>query len=241
MSYVLVQPQAMGTAAAEVAGIGSAIEEATAAAAGETTGVLAAADDEVSAATATLFNAHARDWQAVLRRAASFHSGFVEALASAGNAYAETEAASVSTLATAADKPPFTFPTNYATVFISGSGIPVPSAPYMTAVFSNFVLPNFPNGSLANALALWTPAGLYPLTGTKVLTFNQSLAQGVQILDSTLLGTGVGEHGLIQPGGNPVVVQGISQGAMIASLEMEKLAALGQPADIGSTGLRAAG
>ena len=213
MTYVLTQPQLIATAAAEVAGIGSAINEANAAAAGQTTGVLAAAADEVSAATATLFNAYAQEYQAVIRRVAGFHGEFAQALAAAGNAYAQTEAASlgalaaplralsasspsgtgaVAAIAKAAAPPPFSFPTNYSTVFISGSGIPVPSAPYMTTVFANYVLPNFPGGSLANALGLWTPAGLYPLTGTKVLTVNESVAQGVSILNDTLVGTGVG-------------------------------------------------
>ena len=227
MTNVLTEPQLMATAAADVAGIGSAIDEATTAAAGQTTVVPAAAADEVSAAAAAVFNTYAQEWQEVVKRAASLHGKFAQALAAAGNAYADTEAASVGALT--ADKPPFTFPTDYATVFISGSGLPTPLPGYMTAVFGSYVLPNFPNGSLANAVALFTPAGLYPLTGTKVLTLNESVAQGVSILDSTLLGTGVGQHGLIQPGGSPVVVQGISQGAIIASLEMEKLETLASP------------
>jgi hypothetical protein len=49
MAYVLTQPQVMATAAADVAAIGSTINEATAAAAGRTTGVVAAAADEISA------------------------------------------------------------------------------------------------------------------------------------------------------------------------------------------------
>ena len=42
---MLAQPQAMAAAAADVAGIGSAINDANAAAAGPTTGVLGAAAD----------------------------------------------------------------------------------------------------------------------------------------------------------------------------------------------------
>lgn len=180
-----------------------------------------------------------------MRQAAAFHGAFARALATAADAYAQTEAAAAGALAgvtgtgavggtgaataTAAATPPFVFPSNYVSAFISGSGIPVPSADYMTIVFKNYVLPNFPSGNLANALALWTPAGLYPLTGTTVLTLDESVAQGVSILHDTLLGNGVGQHGLIQPGGTPVVVQGISQGAIIASLEMQELANMATP------------
>lgn len=172
---------------------------------------------------------------------ATFHAEFTQTLAAAGDAYARTEAAITAPLRSApaggaatlaakpAAPPPFSFPTNYTTVYISGSGIPVPSAAYMQAVFQTYVLPNFPGGSLANALALFTPAGLYPLTGTNVLTLDESVAQGVGILNTTLFGTGLGQHGLTQPGGTPVVVQGISQGAIIASLEMQKLLALPNP------------
>ena len=46
MSYVITQPQMLATAAASVAGIGSTLGEANAAAAGRTTGVVTAAADE---------------------------------------------------------------------------------------------------------------------------------------------------------------------------------------------------
>lgn len=233
MTYLLAQPQLMTTAAQDVAAIGTAIDEAHAVAAGRTATLTAAAADEVSAAAATRFNAYAREYQAVVRQLAAFHGEFVQALAAAGNAYAQTEAAGLGALTApgaaattvAANPPPFVFPTNYSTVFISGSGNPIPSADYMATVLATYVHPNFPGGSLANAIGLFTPAGLYPLTGTKVLTLDASVAQGVTILDNTLMGP----QGLIQPGGKPVVVQGISQGAIIASLEMEKLAALSSP------------
>ncbi|EUA11295.1 hypothetical protein I546_3183 [Mycobacterium kansasii 732] len=98
---------------------------------------------------------------------------FAQALAAAGNAYTQAEAAAAGALAgnlagptgggamplsaTAAATPPFVFPANYVTAFISGSGIPVPSADYMKTVFGSYVVPNFPGGNLANALGLWTP------------------------------------------------------------------------------------
>ncbi|MGB9306919.1 MAG: PE family protein [Mycobacterium sp.] len=55
MTYLLTRPQAIAVAAADVAGLGAAINDANATAAGAITGVLPAASDEVSAACATLF------------------------------------------------------------------------------------------------------------------------------------------------------------------------------------------
>ncbi|ORW94509.1 hypothetical protein AWC27_07345 [Mycobacterium szulgai] len=228
MTNMLAQPAAMAAAAADIAGLGSAISEANAAAATRTTGVLAAAADEVSAATAMLFNDLGQEYQAVTRLIEGYQRDFVAALGGAANAYAGTEATSAGALAAAAT-PPFTFPANYASVFISGSGNGMPSPDYITTVLANYIKPAFPGGLLSNAFAMFTPAGLYPLTGTTVLTLNESVAQGLQILDTTLFGTAAGQHGLITPGGNPVVVHGISQGAIIASLEMQKLLNMHSP------------
>ena len=86
MAYVLTQSQLMATAAADVAAIGTTVNEATAAAAGRTTGVVAAAADEVSTAVAILFGAYAQQWQLLIARAAVFHSEFTQTLAAAGNA-----------------------------------------------------------------------------------------------------------------------------------------------------------
>jgi hypothetical protein len=68
MSSLLVQPQLVSTAAANVADIGSTINAATAAAAGSTTGVVAAASDEVSLSAAALFDTYAKDYQALLKQ-----------------------------------------------------------------------------------------------------------------------------------------------------------------------------
>jgi hypothetical protein len=92
-TYVLTRPQVMATAAADAAGIGSAINAANAAASGPTTGIAVAAADELSAATATLFSAYAQEYQAVIKQAGAFHDEFAQTLATAGSAYAEAEAA----------------------------------------------------------------------------------------------------------------------------------------------------
>jgi hypothetical protein len=94
MTYVFTQPQAMATAATNVAGIGSAVRQANAAAAGSTTSVVAAAQDEVSAAISALFGGYGHEYQALSAQTALFHDQFVQALTSGGNAYNDTEAAS---------------------------------------------------------------------------------------------------------------------------------------------------
>ncbi|MCV7079204.1 PE domain-containing protein, partial [Mycobacterium szulgai] len=82
---MLAQPAAMAAAAADIAGLGSAISEANAAAATRTTGVLAAAADEVSAATAMLFNDLGQEYQAVTRLIEGYQRDFVAALGGAAN------------------------------------------------------------------------------------------------------------------------------------------------------------
>ncbi|EFD76749.1 PE family protein [Mycobacterium tuberculosis T85] len=58
MSFVVVAPEVLAAAASDLAGIGSTLAQANAAALAPTTAVLAAGADEVSAAIASLFGAH---------------------------------------------------------------------------------------------------------------------------------------------------------------------------------------
>ncbi len=59
MSFVIAGPEELSAAASDLAGIGSAISAANAAAAVPTTNVLVAGADEVSAATAAVFGKQA--------------------------------------------------------------------------------------------------------------------------------------------------------------------------------------
>jgi hypothetical protein len=79
-----------------LAKLGSTINAATAAASAPTTGVLAAGADEVSAAVTALFDAHAKDYQALGARAAAFHEQLVQALNNGAASYAQAETASAS-------------------------------------------------------------------------------------------------------------------------------------------------
>src|SRR5882724_9978789 len=93
MSFVTTQPEALSAAAANLAGIGSALNAQNAAAAAPTTGVVPAAADEVSALTAAQFAAHAQMYQAVSAQATAIHELFVNTLTTSSGSYAATEAA----------------------------------------------------------------------------------------------------------------------------------------------------
>ncbi|MDT5146570.1 MAG: hypothetical protein QOC58_1215 [Mycobacterium sp.] len=230
MAYVIAQPQGMATAAADVAAIGTTIEEATTAAAGRTTGVVAAAGDEVSAAIASVFNTYADDWRGLLGRAATFHGAFAQALSAAGNAYAGAEAAGAAALAApgpptgssvlpamvkAALAAPFADPV--VTFVLDGSGTPIPPPDFVANVVGKYLPPLRPG--LVQALAM--PAGEYPDSGIKDLTQNISIARGVTILNNAI------QQQLAA--GNTVNVLAYSQGANIASLEMQLLDPGGTP------------
>ncbi len=92
MSSVLVVPDMLETAAADVARIGSAVTAGNLAAAIPTTGLAAAGADEVSAAIAALFGAHAQEYQAAAAQATTYYEQFVRTLSAAAASYATTEA-----------------------------------------------------------------------------------------------------------------------------------------------------
>ena len=73
MSFVVVAPELVESAAHDLAGIGSTLGEATGLAAAPTTSIAAAGTDEVSTAIAALFGNHAQEFQALTARAAAFH------------------------------------------------------------------------------------------------------------------------------------------------------------------------
>jgi PE-PPE domain len=99
---------------------------------------------------------------------------------------------------------------------MGGTGQPIPPPSTVTGALDYFnqifsVLPS-------NAVTVFTPEGFSPFTGVKSLTFQVSVAQGVQILDNAIKNTLAAN-----PSGS-VAVFGTSQSADISSLEMENLA-----------------
>jgi len=95
MSFLIASPELLGAAASDLAGIGTTVSSANAAAAAQTTRVVAAAADEVSEAIASLFSGHALDFHALSAQAATFHDQFVQTLSAGAASYTGTEAANV--------------------------------------------------------------------------------------------------------------------------------------------------
>jgi hypothetical protein len=225
MTSLTVQPQVVADAAAKVVSIGSEIDAATAAAAGPTTNVVAAAGDEVSTAAANLFNSVGQQLQQAFKKVAAVNQQIAQGLGNANAAYLGAESAasnSLGALEAAAESLLFGPSSGGGTaaafvgLFMGGSGLPIPStAPgYMQGVF-NYVAQNFAL-DFNNAEQLFTPEGLYPLTGVKSLPLNTSVNQGITILDNAI-------NSQIASG-NTVTVLGYSQSAIISSLVMEQIA-----------------
>jgi hypothetical protein len=240
MTSLIVQPQVVANAAANVADIGSMIGAANAAAAGTTAGVVAAAGDEVSAAAATLFNTYAQDYQELLKRAAVLHQQFGQALAAAGKAYVESETAAQALLGGspaaggvtgAADPPlPQTLIAPSVGLFMGGSGNPIPNATYINGVL-NWVNQNFAV-TMSNALPLFTPEGLYPVTGVKTLPVNTSVSEGITILQTAINQQLFPTSGTGAPS---VAVLGYSQSSVISSLVMQNILSGNYPFQVPST------
>ncbi|MCW2662503.1 MAG: hypothetical protein JWP83_3655, partial [Mycobacterium sp.] len=100
MSFVIATPDLVMAAATDLAGIGSTLSAANAAAATPTTGMFAAAADEVSTAITEVFGAHGLQFQAVGAQLEAFHDQFVRTLTAGASAYAGAEAANASPLQT---------------------------------------------------------------------------------------------------------------------------------------------
>jgi hypothetical protein len=117
-------------------------------------------------------------------------------------------------------------PLGEGTAFVMGpSGFPVPVQRYVDAADTLYLQPN---GFGGDAQGLFTPEGLYPVTGVKSLPIDTSTAQGEQILYSTIMGQ---INGGDVDADHPVVVFGFSQSSNISSLVMSQLAEQGVPTE----------
>ncbi len=88
------------------------------------------------------------------------------------------------------------------------SGVPDPSSYYVDTVVKWYVAPNSPDG-VTTAQVVFTPEGLYPITGVKSLPLNTSVDQGMNILADTMD---------LLPNGTQTTVFGYSQSAIIGAL-----------------------
>lgn len=243
MSYVVTTPELLTSTAADVENIGSAISTASADAAGPTTGLAAAAQDEISTAIAKLFGSFGEEYQALASQAALFHSQFAQALAAAGNTYAQAEAgnaALVSDVSNAVKAPVLQTlfgqtaattggPSMLTSVALPASGTPltalimggtnnpIPDPLYVNSIYNSYIKLLDP---LASPQGLFTPEQFWPITPQLGnLTFAQSVARGVTLLNNEI-------NNQIHTLGHNVVVFGYSQSATIATNEINALLAL---------------
>jgi PE family len=121
MSFVIAAPEFVTAAAGDLAGIGSEIGAANAAAALPTTTVAAAAADEVSAGIAALFGRYAQQYQALSAQAAAFHNEFVSLLNGGAASYLSTEATSAGQTLLNAVNAPSTTTANFAANAAAGT------------------------------------------------------------------------------------------------------------------------
>jgi len=96
MSFVNAAPESVAVAATDLANVGSALNASNLAALAPTTGVLAAGADDVSAAVAGFFGAHAQAYQAISAQMTSFQQQFVQQINAGAAQYAATEAQNAS-------------------------------------------------------------------------------------------------------------------------------------------------
>lgn len=102
------------------------------------------------------------------------------------------------------------------TALIMGpSGFPIPAPQYMTAM-NELYLHHLGFGGTTEPV--FTPEGLYPITGTKTLMLDPSTAQGTQALEIAIQ-----NHLADATVTNPIVVSGFSQSSMVSTQVMEQL------------------
>src|SRR5947209_2811719 len=201
MSFVLVAPDVLATAAADVAQIGSAVSAGNLAAAIPTTELAAAAADEVSAAIAALFGAHAQEYQAAAARAATYAEQFVSTLSAAASSYVGAEGAIATTLQGALGA--VNAPTQLLGNPLLGAASAAPLAG-LESLVSNELQPvralwdNSPMGR-------WLDPIINPPTGGNgqsiVIDFvrhGQSVGNAANLIDTAVPGTGLTALGLQQ-------------------------------------------
>jgi PE family len=98
MSFLFAVPEYVASAASDLADIGSALTAANTSAFPVITALLPAGADEISAAIAGAFGAHAGQYRALSARVAQFHDEFVRAMSGTASSYAGAEAANLTPL-----------------------------------------------------------------------------------------------------------------------------------------------
>lgn len=239
MSYVLATPELLSAAAEDLAGIGSAVNAANAAATNSTTSLLAAGADEVSTCIAGLFGAHGAEFQALAAQAAQLHDRFVLALAANANTYLTTEIATAQTLLGSPLVPGAAAGTR---ITVPGAGplyYPnfITNLPYLGQLVYAGSLPGPINVSILQGYDLLNHAigqNWFPGTTPQVVNYpasiglisgslaapgvNQAVAMGQRALNDQIM------NAFINGNGSPVRIAALSEGTLVVNRELAALA-----------------
>jgi PE-PPE domain-containing protein/PE family protein len=242
VSYVLATPDLLSSAAEDLAGIGSAVTAANAAAATSTTSLLAAGADEVSACIAGLFGAHGLEFQAVTAQAARLHERFALTLAASANTYLTTEIANAEQSLQAGIAP--------IPAAAAGTRITVPGAgplyypnfitelPYLGQLLYAGSIPGPLSVSILQGYDLLNHAigqNWFPGTTSQVVNYpasigfisgslaapgvNDAVAMGQRALNDQIM------NAFVNGNGSPVHIAALSEGTIVVNRELAYLAA----------------
>ncbi len=223
MSYVIAAPDMLAASAADVAGIGSSLSGAHAAAAASTTRVIVAAGDECRRHRVAV-SSHGQQFQAISAQERRFRSSLAGVdrgcaiLCQRGGRQCSA----------------FTAPT--IGLVMGGSGIPIPGPGYVALADQLYIHPNFPATTYPNPYAngLFTPE--YPVISVP-FSLNYPAATTGPLAGFPAPFTSVGQGMLILENaiasnlaaGHASTVFGWSQSASISGLVMQQLDPTGVP------------
>ncbi|OBI11238.1 hypothetical protein A5712_09670 [Mycobacterium sp. E2327] len=240
MSYVLAAPEWLSAAAEDLAGIGSAVDAANAAAASSTTSLLAAGADEVSRSIAGLFGAHGQAFHAMTAQAAQLHEKFVLTLQANAGTYLNTEIATAEALLGSPLIPGAAAGTR---ITVPGAGplyYPnfITELPYLGQLLYAGSIPGPISVSILQGYDLLNHAigeNWFPGTTSQVVNYpasigfisgslaapgvNEALAMGQQALNDQIF------NAFTNGSGAPVRIAALSEGTLVVNRELAALAA----------------
>lgn len=240
MSYVLATPELLSSAAEDLTRIGSAVNAANAAAASSTTSLLAAGGDEVSTCIASLFGAHALEFQAVTTQAVLSQERFVLTLAANANTYLTAEMATAQTLLV---RQPIAGAAAGTRITVPGAGplyYPnfITELPYLGQLVYAGSIPGPISISILQGYDLLNHAigqNWFPGTTPQVVNYpasigiisgslaapgvNEAVAMGQQALNDQIMNAFTNGNGL------PVRIAALSEGTLVVNRELAYLAA----------------
>jgi hypothetical protein len=239
VSYVLATPELLSTAAEDLAGIGSAVNAANAAAANSTTSLLAAGADEVSTCIAGLFGAQGLAFQAATAQAAQLHEGFVRTLAASAETYLSADIATAQTLLGPASIPaaaagtritvpgagPLYFPNfitelPYLGQLLYAGSVPGPNS---VSILQGYDLLNHAIGQNwfpgTTAQVVNYPASIGFISGSLAAPgVNDAVAMGQRALNDQIM------NAFANGNGSPVHIAALSEGTLVVNRELAYLA-----------------